>query len=237
MTLVLTPASISEAGASSMVTATQDRESSEATTIEISVTPGTGTTADDFDLSATKTLTIPAGSTMSTGTVTITANDNDIDFEDKTVSVAGTASNPADIGQPSAATLIITDDELTSTEVTLTVSPATVSEGATGSAQTVTVTATLDAGARAEDTVVTVSVAAGNADEGTAVAGIDFSAVQPFVLTIAAGSTSGTATFELVPLQDLIDEPDEPVTVTGTTAVTSLAVKPDGGLTVMIVDR
>ena len=39
VTLVLTPASISEQEGMSTVTATQDRESSEATTIEVSATP------------------------------------------------------------------------------------------------------------------------------------------------------------------------------------------------------
>ena len=231
VTLVLTPTSISERDGMSTVTATQDRVSSAATTIAIGATPNSPAVADDISLSATKTLTIAAGVLTSTGTVTITANDNTIDFADKTVTVSGTATNPAGIEQPEAATLTITDDEETSAEVTLTVAPASVSEGAGEGARTVTVTAALDAAARAEDTVVTVSVAT-----GTAVAGTDFSAVQPFAVTIASGSTSGTGTFDLVPLQDTIDEPAETVTVTGTTTVAGLAVKPDGGLTVTIAD-
>ena len=56
-----------------------------------------------------------------------------------------------------------------------------------------------------------MSVAAGTAVEGT-----DFSAVTNVTVTIAGGATSGTATFDLVPLDDNIDEPDETVIVSGT---------------------
>ena len=209
VTLVLTPESISEERGVSTVTATLDHPSSLATTIAVSATPVSPAVADDFALSATKTLTIAAGAKTSTGTVTITANDNDIDFEDKTVTVSGSATNTQGITLPETATLTISDNEATSTEVTLTVSPASVAEDATGSDWTVTVTATLDAAARTENTEVTVSVAAGTAVEGT-----DFSAVNDFTLTIAGGATSGTATFDLVPLDDAIDEPAETVTVT-----------------------
>ena len=231
VTLVSTPESISEADGVSTVTATLDRMSSVATTIAIGATPVSPAMTTDFALSATKTLTIAPEAMTSTGTVTITANDNAIDFEDKTVTVSGSATNAHDIIQPEAATLTITDNDATSTEVTLTVSPTSVAENAMGAARTVTVTAALDAAARAEDTDVTVSVAA-----GTAVEGIDFSAVSGVTLTIARGATRGTATFDLVPLQDTIDEPAETVTVTGTTTAAGLTVKPEGGRTVMITD-
>ena len=73
-----------------------------------------------------------------------------------------------------------------------------------------TVIATLDKGARETDIPVTISVAGGTAEAGT-----DFSAVPDFTLTIAGGAMSGTATFDLEPLDDETDEPDETVTVTG----------------------
>ena len=231
VTLVLTPESISEERGVSTVTATLDHPSSLATTIAVSATPVSPAVADDFALSATKTLTIAAGAKTSTGTVTITANDNDIDFEDKTVTVSGSATNTQGITLPETATLTISDNEATSTEVTLTVSPTSLLEGATGAAQTVTVTAALDAAARVENTEVTVSVAAGTAVEGT-----DFSTVSDFTLTIGAGATSGTETFTLALLDDDIDEPDETVTVTGATTVAGLTVKPDDGRTVTITD-
>ena len=232
VTLVLTPASISEARGSSTVTATLDRPSSEATTITVSASPGTGTVADNFDLSGTTVLTIAAGRTASTGTVTVAANDNDTDDGNKSVTVSGRAVNDQGVTQPDPQTLTITDDDATSTKVTLTVSPTSVSEGATEDAErTVTVTARLDAGARAEATEVTVSVAG-----GTAVEGEDFSEVAGFTVTIAANRTSGTGTFVLEPVNDDIDEPDETVLVTGTTTASGLGVAPTSGLTVTIVD-
>ena len=70
-------------------------------------------------------------------------------------------------------------------------------EQRTSQAAYVTVTATLIGSASAEDIDVTVSVA-GN----TATAGTDFSAVTDFTVTIAAGSTEGSATFNLTPVAE-----------------------------------
>ena len=232
VTLALTPASISENGGSSTVTATLDHPSSEATTVTVSATAVHPAQAGDFTLSVNKTLTIAAGDTDSSGTVTIAANNNDIDHPDREVNVSGAASNSQGITQPTAKTLTITDEEATSTTVTLSVSPSAVSEGATGAAQTVTVTGRLDAAARETDAVVTVSVAG-----DTAVAGTDFGAVTDFTLTIPKGSTSGTATFTLAPIDDDIDEPRETVTVSGTTTVSGLTVGPSAGVKVTIEDN
>ena len=77
-------------------------------------------------------------------------------------------------------------------------------------------TGTLDGTPRASATAVTVSVVAGTASTD------DFAAVPDFTLTIAAGRSSGTATFVLTPVDDAIDEDDETVRVSGT--VKNLAV-------------
>ena len=74
----------------------------------------------------------------------------------------------------------------------------------------VTVTASLDAGARTAATEVTVSVAG-----DTATAGTDFTAVDGFTVTISAGQTSATSTFTFIPLQDDTAEGAETVTVSG----------------------
>ena len=99
---------------------------------------------------------------------------------------------------------------MTAASVVLTVSPERVSEGATGDARTVAVTATLEGEPRTVDVEVTVSVTGGTATEGD-----DFAAVEDFALTIAAGTTSGTGSFTLAPVDDAVDEPDETVVVTG----------------------
>ena len=233
VTLVLTPSSISEVGGTSTVTATLDHPSSQATTITVSVIPLVGADADDYTQTGT-TLTIAAEATTSAGSVTITANDNQIDHANRQLGISGAAVNGLGVEQPDIAPLEITDNELTSTEVTLTVSPATISEGATStSARTVTVTGTLDAAAREADANVTLSIAG-----GTAVAGGDFTAVAPLTLTVPAGSTAGTATFELIPINDTTDEPNETVRVSGVTATAGISInQPSGGNTVTITDN
>ena len=148
--------------------------------------------------------------------------------------VTVTAESSANYNQARATFTVTVQDTLVLTvdaKVTLTVSPTSVAEDATGTDRTVTVTVTLDGESRSEDTEVTVSVAA-----GTAVEGADFSAVTNVTVTIAGGATSGTATFDLVPLDDNIDEPDETVIVSGTTTASDLTVEPADGVTLTIED-
>ena len=96
-----------------------------------------------------------------------------------------------------------------------------------------TVTGTLNAAARETAATVTLSISGGTAD-----AGDDFTVVQDVVLTIPAGSTSGTAPFTLAPIDDSTDEPNETVRVSGTSATSGITVnQPAGGLTVTINDN
>ncbi len=227
VSLVLTPASISENGGRSTVTATLDRPSSEETTITVSAAAGTNTAAADFSLTGT-TLTIAEGATESTGTVTISAaNNNSVVDGVKRVTVSGMVTNTQGSTGPAPQTLTINDDEVSATGMTLTVSPDEVAEDATGNARTVTATATLDGGVHSTDTAVRISVAG-----GTATAGTDFGAVPAFTITIPANAASGAETFTLIPVDDNIDEPDETVTVRGT--ATGLTVNP---ATVTIKDK
>ena len=109
--LVLTPASISEDGGVSTVTATLNRALSVAVTVTVSASPGAGT---DFTLSSAPELTIAAGATTSTGTaVTITANDNDVEAPDKSVTVSGTApATGEDVEDPPDVTLTLLEDDM-----------------------------------------------------------------------------------------------------------------------------
>ena len=111
VTLALSPNSISENGGSATVTARLNHASSEMTTVTVSATAVAPAVAADFMLSANKTLTITAGETGSTGTVTITANNNNVDTPNKTVRVAGTASNSQGVSGPAEALLTIRDDD------------------------------------------------------------------------------------------------------------------------------
>ena len=240
--LVLTPDSIREDGGSTTVTATLDRPSAEATTIEVTATPVSPAVAADFTQSGT-TLTIAAGATSSTGTVTVTARDNTIDHEDREVTVSGVAINALAIVQAPEQTLSITDDEDTSAVVTLTVVSSTAPDPvAEGESATVTVTATLDKAAREADAVIDVVVSGGTLGQsGRAREGADFSAVTDFAVTIPAGATTGTASFPLITLDDEVKETDETVLVTGTVNSTqtqgpALQVEPAGGVAVTISD-
>ncbi len=153
-----------------------------------------------------------------TQTVSVEAED-DADAVDDTASVMHMASG-SDYGSVRAGTMAVTvrDDEEPSTGLALSVSPDSVAEGAEGT--TVTVTGRLNAAPRTEETSVTVSV--GSASD-PATEGTDYTTVEDFTLTIAAGDTSGTATFTLTPDDDDVDEDGgEAVTVSG--AATGLTV-------------
>ena len=141
------------------------------------------------------------------------ANDEVENNPPKTATITHTVSGGDYAGVSAASVAVtVTDDESPSTTVTLSVSPAAVREGAGN--RTVTVTGELNGEPRSAATVVTVSVTA-----GTAAAGTDFSVSPVPTLTIAEGQPSGTMTFALTPVNDTIGEPDETVTVGGSTTV------------------
>ena len=210
-TLVLMPTTINESGATntSTVTATLSGKSNTAVTLTVAATAGADTVASDFTVTTNKTLTIAAGATTSTGAVTITAVDNDIDAPNKSVTVSATASGGG-VANPDNQTLTITDDDAAPSGITLTVSPATVGEedGATE----ITVTATVNGTTRYVD-AKTVTVSVGG---GTAISGTDYDAVSNFDITIAAGDASKAGTFDLMPINDVLDEANETINVAGT---------------------
>ena len=201
VTLVLTPASITENGGKSTVTATLDRPSSEATTVTVSAAPVTPAVAGDYALSANTTLTIPADSLASTGVVTITAADNAVDAADKTVTVSATATNTQGVTAPQDATLTITDDDAPS----LSIADASVAEGNAGASATMTFTVTLTPAA-----TLPVTVDWQTAD-GTATAGTDYTAANG-TLTFNTGDETKTVTVTVT--GDDTDEPNETLTVT-----------------------
>ena len=210
VTLVVTPASISENGGVSRVTARLSHATSEEVEVRVAaeaVTPDAGTY---FELGAERLLTIPAGATDSIGTVTVTAVDDAIDAPEREVTVSGTVTRPAGMADPLSQTLTITDDEGTPT-VMLSVAPDEVSEG--DSPTDVTVMSSLVGAVRSVRTEVSVSV-----DDGTATSGTDFVAVQDFVLTIPASEGHVTHTFVLTPLEDDAVEDAETVLLRGTNA-------------------
>ncbi len=211
--LVVTPAAVTVAeGGSAKYTVALATEPSATVTVAI-----TGHAATDVGLDATS-LEFLASKWNEAQTVTVSAGQDD-DGADDSVTLAHAASggNYAGVSK-SVAVTVIDDDEL-STAVTLTLDPTEVSEGAEPTA--VTVTAALNAATLAQDVVVQVTVAPDTAGAE------DFLAVTPFALTIGEGEHSGTATFTFAPVDDVFDEPDETVTVSG-----RITEPPDSTLTV-----
>ena len=112
-----------------------------------------------------------------------------------------------------------TSRDSVSTAVDLSLDKARAREG--DGAGSVTVTGTLDRAPRPGETTVSVEV---GAPGDTASEGADYQTVGALTLTIPAYAASGTVRFTLRPVDDRIDEPEEALTVRGTTAVIDLNV-------------
>ena len=182
---------------------------------------GTATGADFAQVLVPQTLTFASG--VGTQTVTVDTTEDMLSELDEAFQVelngaAKAVNDPG--GTPTIvnrmATGIIRDNDAAPTGITLEVSPDTVGEGS--STQMITVMATLDGGALyGDDRTVTVNVGG-----GSATASDDYRAVPNFDITIPAGTDSGSGTFTLILVDDVLDEPDETIDIAGTS----------GGLTV-----
>ncbi len=209
ITLTADPDTVAESADKTEITVTATlggtTTSSTATEVAVSVGGGTATETDDYAAVEDFTITIPAGQKSATSTFDFTPVDDSVDEPNETVEVSGKASGFTITGD----TITITDDDAAPTAITLTAAPDTVAEE--GGKKTVTVTATLGGSTtRSVATVVAVSVGG-----GTASSPADYAAVKDFTITIPAGAASATATFDLTPVNDSIDEPNETVEVTG----------------------
>ena len=190
----------------------------------VTVTPSV---ADNSDVTVDPTsLTFTTANWNDVQEVTVSAaHDADADADTATVEHAVSGADYSSVLADDVA-VTVTEDDMVSTKVTLTVSATAVAENA-GATQ-VTVTGELDGVAMSTATVVTVSVGA-SAD--TATEGTDYTDVSDLTLTIPADQTSATANFTLTPANDDIDEVDETLSVDGT--VQGLTVTP---ATVTITD-
>ena len=186
----------------------------------VTVTPGA---SGSPDVTVSGALTFTTSSWNLAQTVTVTAAE-DADAETDTATVSHAVSG-ADYGSETAAPVGVTvsENEVASTAVGLSVNPSQVDEAA--GATSVVVTGTLNGASETTETVLTVTVSGDTASSG------DFATVVDFTLTITAGEASGTATFTLTPVNDAVDESNETVTVGG--AVLGLTVT---GATLTIAD-
>ena len=221
VSLSVNPSTVSESASATTVTVTASSRAkgnsiSFATAQEITVAVGkTGDSAaegTDYTTVSDLTLTIAANQSTGTGTFTLTPTQDTSIEGSETITVEGSLTGTTVNGTSVA----LTDDD--SNAISLSVSPSSVSEGA--STTSVTVTASLSAGVTfpaAKTVTISVGKTGDSATEGT-----DYATVSNFALTIAANQATGTATFSLSPIQDTVAEDSETLTVEGSASGTTV---------------
>ena len=226
ITLSVSQAAVGEEDGETKITVTATVNGStryvDAKTVTVSVGGGTAISGTDYDAVANFDITIAAGEASKTGTFDLTPTNDVLDETNETIDITGTSGSLT----ITPATITITDDDAAPTGITLTVSPTAVGEedGETK----ITVTATVNGSTRYVD-AKTVTVSVGG---GTAISGTDYDAVANFDITIAAGEASKTGTFDLTPTNDVLDEANETINITGTSG--SLTITP---ATITITDN
>ena len=185
-TLALNPASITEDGGISTVTARLSRPTNVATTLTVTTTAVSPAMASDFTRTGS-TLTIAAGATTSTGLVTVTAVNDSVVEGNKQVNVAASASGGRGVAAPAVVALTILEDDFG-------LDVGSVSGSVPEAGGTATFTVALLSQPTA---AVTVAVSSRDASEGT---------VSPQTLTFATGAWNTAQTVTVTGVQDTIDD-------------------------------
>ena len=191
---------------------------------------GTAAATDDFTVGTISVITITAGMLTGTGTFMLTVVD-DVTLEgDETLVFSGTLGTTTAVYNAIAnVTLTIEDNDTQADTITLSLDPASVTEGtvATGTTATttggvvtttsaITVTASIaENTATAEDLPVTVALVTSTGD-GFATATDDFTVGTISVITILANERTATGTFMLTVVDDVAPEGDETLVFSGT---------------------
>ena len=193
---------------------------------EVTVTPSFG--SGDTDVTVSAALMFTGENWDQAQTVTVSAaRDADAGNDMATITHAVSGADYGENGVTPADVSVTVDDA--ETAVTLTVNPAAVDEQ--GGATSVTLIGTLEGVTRDAPTTLALSLGAAG---DTAIAGSDYVALNDLNLTIPSGQASGTASFTLTAIDDLIDEPDKSLSITGTSQDTGLEVI---GTTLSITDN
>ena len=142
------------------------------------------------------TVTVPAGTnTFIEGSFPLTPYEDTIDEGDgETVNVTGYYSVGAVPVPVTGTTLTINDNDDPPTEIELSVTPASVAEGAVSTEVTVTATVKGDS---TFGTAQDVTVEVGGVPGDTAAEGTDYATVDDFTLTIPVGDETADGTFNL----------------------------------------
>jgi hypothetical protein len=196
VSIAVTPASVSEDGATNLTyTVTRSLNLSSPTVVNIT-TGGTATAGADYT-GAVATVTIPSSAT--TATIVLDPTVDGTVEADETAILTVAAGTGYTVGAPASATATILNDDVPS--ATIAVSPASVTEdGAPNLVYTVTLN-------QAAFAATSVNYTIG----GTAANGTDYATIAS-PLVIPAGNTTGTITVN--PTADATIEADETVTLT-----------------------
>ena len=199
-------------------TVTLSAASSLEVTVNYATSDGTATAGADYTAISATTLTFSPGQTTKTFNVAVLADA--LDEANETVTLTLSSVGNATISDATG-TLTITDDDATPQ---LLIPDASINITTSDeSAANTTFTVTLSAAAGRD---ITVNYAT---SDDTATAGADYTATSG-TLTFAAGTTS--ATFTVGVLADSIDEVDEVVTLTLSSAVNATIADAIGTLTI-----
>ena len=151
-------------------------------------------------------IVIPKGATKGMATMTVTPVNNEDENELRVFRVVAKIG-----GEVLASTgILITDDDSTSEEITLTARPDVINEGA-GPTE-VTVTGTLQGKVFGDDVVVLLTIDAGV--KGAATRDFDYTTVVPR-LVIPGGSTQGTMKLTITPTDNDGEEGNETIRLVG----------------------
>ena len=228
VSLSVSPDTVFENGGATnvSVTATLADESRFETNQTIVITVGnagdSALSGTDYDEVSSFNIVIEAGNASGTKEFELTPIDDTVYEGKEQITITGT--NDSMTVTPGS--LSITDNDVAAI---LSVSPAIINESA-GATQ-VTVTATVNGAPRSQATPLTISV-----DPGTAEVE-DYVAVEDFILTIPAQATSAETTFTFTPVDDVGDESDESVIVSGTSNIEGYTVTPAALLIQNMDDR
>ena len=185
-----------------------------ATSVEIVrfaiVAPSEGTAATrdvDYTARLSAIIIIPVGATEGTTTLTLTPINDD---DEEGLEALGVQATLISTNETLLTDIELRDDETPSTSIELSADPSTLSEDA--ALTIVTVTATLDGKALAEDAIVNVAIDGAS----TATRDLDYAALFTPMIEIPAGSITGTMNFYVDPVADNLEEGDEIIRLVGT---------------------
>ena len=210
------------------------------TSVALDFSGSTATLNTDYTLNSAwpTSVTISAGNSSGSATRTLTVTDDTIHDPGEKIAVTGSACQVATAPCPMGKAFTVAGGELTVNDNDdapdqVTLGFTTVSEGAGATSSTVTATLANSDGTKPQGIVLTqdVTVTLGrDAASDTATAGADYTNLQSSLptVTISAGSLSGTASINITPVADEVDDDLETIVFTATASTSQAGVSLTG---------